>query len=117
MEQSFPTAMKTFSDFKDVYTQENCDYLEYHHPELFAALKDEPDSMQKWTKVYNAMKRYIPNAASSNKDMKKAERNLSKPQSMAVGGVTNTADQAPKMLNDKVKQDNWRRMQARIKGL
>jgi hypothetical protein len=114
-EQSLPNAMKTYSDFRDIYTQENCDYLEYHHPELFRSLQNETDSFDKWTRVYNALKRYIPNAASSAKDQRKAEKNMSKPQSMSVGGRTATGDGAPQRLDHAQKQANWSRMVAAMK--
>jgi hypothetical protein len=116
LQEAFPRAVKTFSDFTQVYTTENCDYLEYHHPELFNSLKQEPDTFEKWTRVYNAIKRYIPNAA-SKKDQTKADKNMSKPQSMAVPGTTQVGDTAPMMLTEDRKKDNWKRMQQRMKGI
>ena len=101
---------QTFPDFEKVCSQENVDYLEYHHPETFAAFKAMPDSFEKWSRVYNAMKRYIPNSDAS-KDAARAERNLKKPQSMSTG-LTQTGDTQPIMgLSEERKRDNWKRMQ------
>lgn len=107
---------RTFPDFDQVCSQSNVDYLEYHHPEAFEALKSMPDSFDKWTKVYNAMKRYIPNN-NAVKDSAKAEKNLKKPQSMS-SALTATGDSQPVMsMNDQRKADNWARMQRVMKGI
>ena len=107
---------QTFPDFDKICSTDNVDYLEYHHPETFAALKSMPDSFEKWTKVYNAIKRYIPNTEAA-KDAKRAEANLKKPQSMS-SGLAQTGDQSPIMaLTEERKRDNWVRMQRKIKGL
>lgn len=103
-------------DFDSVCTSENLDYLEYHYPEVASAFKNAPDGFEKWSNIYKAIKRFIPNT-SGTKDQKKAEKNFIKPQSMSVAGVTQTGDESPKMLDDKRKQDNWTRMQRRMKGL
>ena len=106
----------TFPDFDKICSQENVDYLEFHHPEAFEALKVMPDSFEKWSKVYNAMKRYIPNTNAS-KDAAKAERNLNKPQSIS-SVLAQTGDSAPiTSLSEERKRDNWSRMQRRMKGL
>lgn len=113
----FPQRLSsTYSDFDSVCTAENIDYLEYHHPEMARAFKKAPDSYEKWSDVYKAIKKYIPNNA-SNKDQKKAEKNFNKPQSMSVAGVTQSGDEAPRMLDDKRKADNWSRMQKRMRGI
>jgi hypothetical protein len=102
-------------DFNDVCTQENLDYLEYHHPEIAAAFQAMPEGLNKWTNVYKAMKKLVSNPNSS-KDQKKAEKNFNKPQSMSVAGVTQTGDTAPQILDDKRRADNWARMQRVMKG-
>ena len=103
-------------DFDNVCTTENLDYLEFHYPEVARAFKKAPDSFDKWSDVYKAIKRFVPNN-SNNKDGKSAEKNFKKPQSMSVGGTTQTGDHAPMMLDEKRKQDNWSRMQKRMKGI
>lgn len=113
----FPQRLiQTYNDFDQVCSAENLDYLEYHHPEIAAPYRHMPDGYEKWSLIYKAVKKYIPNST-SDKDQKKAEKNFNKPQSMAVGGATQTLDQAPRSLSDKSKADNWARMQRRMKGL
>ncbi|HAM53715.1 MAG TPA: hypothetical protein DCP92_24610 [Nitrospiraceae bacterium] len=73
--------------------------------------------MQKWCDIYKAVKRFVPNSTTSSKEQKKAEKNLAKPQAMSTAGMTQTGDQAPQYLDDKRKQDNWKRMQLRMKGI
>lgn len=116
--QEVPARLEqSFSDFNTVCSTENLDYLEYHHPEVAEAFKGQPDSFHKWANIYKAIKRYIPNAATSNKDMAKAEKNLTKPQSMSIPGMAATGDSAPRVLDDKAKAANYARMQRIMKGL
>jgi len=112
----FPQRLvSTYSDFNDVCTTENLDYLEYHYPEIASAFKHSPDGFDKWSSVYKAVKRFVPNT-SSQKDQKKAEKNFNKPQSMAASGVSQTGDTSPMQLDDKRRADNWSRMQKVMKG-
>ena len=106
----------TFNDFNQVCTQENLDYLEYHYPEVAAGFKHAPENFETWTNFYKALKRFVPNT-DSKKDMAKMEKNLAKPQSMSLPGVSQTGDQAPAQLNDQRRKDNWNRMQRTMKGL
>jgi len=107
---------QTHSDFNDVCSTENLDYLEYHHPEISRAFASAPDSFQKWSDVYKTVKKLVPNS-NSRKDEKRANENFTRPQSMSVGGVTQTSDHAPHMLNDSKRQANWARMNRVIKGI
>ena len=106
---------ESYSDFNKVCTTENLDYLEYHYPEIARAFKHMPDTFQKWSDVYQAVKRLIPNPE-SKKDQSKAEKNLNKPQAMSIAGKTQTGDNAPQYLDDKRKSDNWARMQKTMRG-
>lgn len=116
-QQEMPNKLvSTFSDFNNVCTTENLDYLEYHFPEVAAPFKHLPDSFEKWAQIYKAVKRFVPNP-DSNRDSKKAEKNFNKPQSMSVSGRTQTTDSLPAFLDDKRKADNWARMQKRMKGI
>lgn len=107
--------VQTFSDFNDVCSADNLDYLEYHYPEVAAPFAHLPDGYAKWAAVYKAVKRFVPNTA-NKKDSKLAEKNFTKPQSMSVGGVTQTGDSAPQQLDEKRRADNWARMQRVMKG-
>jgi hypothetical protein len=102
---------KTYSDFDDLCTPENLDYLEYHYPEVATPYKHMADSFEKWQGLYQAVKKFIPNK-NSVKDAKKMEANLAKPQAMSRPGATQTGDHAPTtQLTDERRQANWERMQ------
>lgn len=115
-QQEFPNKLKSaYSDFDNICTTENLDYLEYHYPEVAAGFKHMPDGFDKWANIYKAVKRFIPNA-DAVKDKGRIEKNSNKPQSMSVSGVTQTGDNAPIQLDDKRRADNWQRMQRVMKG-
>lgn len=115
-QQEFPARLeRDFKDFNHVCTTENLDYLEYHYPEVADVFKELPDGYNKWAKVYNAVKKFVPNL-DAKKDQAKAEKNLLRPQSMSAAGKTATGDSAPMYLDDKRKADNWARMQRAMRG-
>jgi hypothetical protein len=105
----------TYKDFNQVCSADNLDYLEYHYPEIAKAFSHMPDGFDKWSSVYQTVKRFVPNTE-SKKEQVKAEKNFAKPQSMAVAGATQTGDNAPIYLDDKRRADNWARMQRIMKG-
>ena len=104
-------------DFENVCSQENVDYLEYNHPEVFTALKSMPDGLDKWTNIYKAMRRYIPEMTEIKKEAKKAEANLSKPlpPGKAVSKVVTSAPTFD--LSEERRKANWERMQKELKTL
>lgn len=112
-----PLKMKQIHvDFEEVCSQDNIDYLEHHHPEIYRAFKNAPDSIQKFGDAYKVIKKLIPNY-NSKKDENRADRNSVKPQSMNSPGVTQTGDMAPKAnLDSQRRADNWSRMQRVMKG-
>ena len=115
-QQEFPNRLtRDFKDFNQVCSVENLDYLEYHYPEVADVFKELPEGYGKWSKVYNAVKKFVPNL-DSKKDAAKAEKNFMKPQSMSASGKTTTGDSAPQSLDDKRKSDNWKRMQSVMRG-
>ena len=115
--QELPRKIKSeHPDFDHVCSQENVDYLAFHHPELYKRFKNAPESFETYSDLYKAMKRYVPNA-DSRKEQAKIDRNLSKPQSMSQPGATQTGDFAPHKLDDQRRQDNWARMQRTMKGI
>lgn len=114
--QEYPQRLNSdFKDFNQVCSVDNLDYLEYHYPEVAAAYKYVPDGYDKWSNIYKAVKKFVPNV-DSRKESKRAETNFSKPQSIAVPGATPMGDTAPIMLDDKRRADNWARMQRVLKG-
>lgn len=105
----------TYKDFNQVCSADNLDYLEFHYPEIAAPFKYMPDGFEKWSSVYQTVKRLVPNT-DGKKDQRKAEQNFNKPQSMSIAGVTQTGDSAPAVLDEKRRSDNWARMQKVMKG-
>ncbi len=105
----------TFSDFSQVCSDENMDYLKFHYPEVAAGYKHAPDTFETWANIYKAMKKFVPNP-DSRKDQARIEKNLSKPQSMSVPGSTQTGDHAPTELTEQRRKDNWQRMCRVMKG-
>jgi hypothetical protein len=102
-------------DFDEVCSQENLDYLEYHYPEITSAFSHMPDSLDKWTNVYKAVKKFVPNI-NSNPDKAKADKNLNKPQSVSSVS-TESGQNFSKGLPQSRRDQNWERMQKIMKGL
>lgn len=102
-------------DFDEICTQENLDYLEYHHPELSKSMARVPDSIDKWKDIYAAVKRYVPNANSS-RDQKRAEVNLQKPRSSSTPGVATGSSESSTYLSQDRKQANYERMVKQMRG-
>lgn len=103
-------------DFADVCSQENLDYLEYHFPEIAKPYTYMPNSVEKWTLVYKAIKKMIPNTNSKN-DEKKLDKNMSKPQSISAPVARQVGDSAPYILDEARRKSNYDRMQKVLKGL
>jgi len=109
--------LQTFPDFQKVVTTENCDYLDYHYPELTAPFKYMPDGYDKWVAMYNAIRKFVPNN-DSKKDMAKADKNLQKPGSISSTGTSTGTGQMPSaQLTEERKAANYARMQRTLKGL
>lgn len=116
-QQEYPQRLvQTHSDFNQVCNAENIDYLEYHYPEVAAAFKHMPDNYEKWSTVYKAVKRFVPNT-DTRKDTAKMEKNLSKPQSMSSTGTSQSGNITPIRLDEARKKANWERMERTRKGL
>lgn len=113
--QEFPSRLRqVHKDFDSVCSQENIDYLDYHHPEIAEAFNHMPDGFNKWSKVYTAIKKMIPHTTDAEK--KKMTQNLNKPQSMAVSGITQVGDNAPIKLDEARRAENYKRMMRVMKG-
>lgn len=104
-------------DFDQVCSSENLDYLEYHYPEIATPFKYMPDGYEKWSSIYKAVKKFVPNTNSGDA-MKKAEKNLQKPQSVSSPTVATPGQGSlPVVLDEARKAANWERMQRSLKGL
>ncbi len=118
-QQELPTLLaKTYPDYKNIVNEENGAYLEYHHPELYRALIRQPENFESCTDIYNAVKKYVPNATNAKRDSARADANLARPKSISSTGVTQPGQIASLMiLSEEKKASNWERMQRTLKGI
>ncbi len=117
-QQEYPQRLQQiYSDFNQVISSENLDYLEYHYPEIAGPLKRHSDGFDKWSDIYKAVKRFVPNLEGSKKDAAKAEANFAKPKSMSATGMTQMGEPSPNNLSEDRKRANWERMQKMLKSV
>ncbi len=111
--------MKDFPDFKQVCSQENLDYLDYHFPEVSSLAQDYPDGYDKWKKTYNAVKKFIPNHSTARKEAARADLNSNKPRSISSTGPSPTGEKGREAFQDTEarRAENWARMQRTMKGV
>jgi len=117
--QEYPQRLQqTYSDFNQVVSQENLDYLDYHYPEVSNPLQRLQEGFDKWSDIYKAVKKFVPNQATARKDTAKAQQNLNKPKSMSTQGLPNVEQSSgANFLSKDRKQANWERMQKTLRGL
>lgn len=118
-QREYPQRLQqAYPDFNKVVSQENLDYLDYHYPELSQPFQDLPEGFKKWDAIYKAVKRFVPNHASAQKDAAKAQSNLQKPQSMSsTTGSQMSTGPGSAILSRERRQANWERMQKTLKGV
>lgn len=106
---------KAYSDFDQVCSTENLDYLEFHYPEVAGAYKYMPDGFDKWSSIYKAVKRFIPNV-DGKKEAARVDRNLQKPQS--ASSLTQAGHPMPPSndLTEERRKANWERMSRVMKS-
>jgi hypothetical protein len=110
--QEYPQRLqRDFSDFNNIVSSDNLDYLEYHYPEIAGPLKRAQDGYDKWSDIYKAVKRFVPNT-NHKKEASRAEANFNKPKSMSTTQLTERGDNInPVRIDEAKKQANWERMQ------
>jgi hypothetical protein len=98
-------------DFHQVCKSDNLDYLEYHYPEVAVPFKHMVEGYEKWQAIYRAVKRFVPNT-DVQKEIRKADLNSQKPQSMSSPGTSQATNNTPAVKLDEGKRAaNWARMQ------
>lgn len=116
--QEYPQKLqKIYPDFKQTVASDHLDYLEYHYPEVAEPLRHLPDGFDKWSAIYKAVKRFVPNIADSKRDAARADENSLKPKSMSTMNSTPAGQQGSAKLSDDRKAANWERMQRLLKGV
>lgn len=110
--QEYPQRLqREHADFNQIVSEENLDYLEYHYPEVAGPLKRAQEGYDKWSDIYKAVRRFVPNT-NTKKDVAKAESNFNKPKSMSTVQVTERGDSPfPTRISEEKKAANWERMQ------
>ncbi len=109
---------QNFPDLNQVLSQENLDYLDYHYPEVSRPLQRLQEGYDKWSDIYAAVKKFVPNQANAKRDVAKAESNFQKPKSMSAVGMSQPESQpGSHILTEEKRQANWARMQKLLKGV
>src|SRR6185312_3776117 len=79
-QREYPNRLKKdFPDFSHVCSQENLDYLDFHYPEVSRPLQRLGEGYDKWSDIYHAVKKFIPNHSTAEKEAVRAEINSNKP--------------------------------------
>lgn len=103
---------QTYADFSSMVSQENLDYLDFHYPEVSRPLQRLQDGYDKWSDIYLAVKKFVPNQAHVKKDSMRAEQNQMKPRSISSDNVIQPHEQKGAVfLSEDRKAANWQRMQ------
>lgn len=109
---------QNFPDLNQVLSQENLDYLDYHYPEVSRPLQRLQEGYDKWSDIYAAVKKFVPNQANAKRDVAKAESNFQKPRSMSAAAMSQPESQpGSHVLTEEKRQANWARMQRLLKGV
>lgn len=118
-QQEYPERLsRTYTDFNATISDTNLDYLDYHYPEVAGPLKRLPDNFDKWSDIYRAVKKFVPNLDSARKDAAKVDSNFAKPKSMSTNNLTQTGEvTSSHQLTEAKRAANWERMQKTLRGL
>lgn len=114
-QQQLPQKLEqTYRDFNQVCSTENLDYLEYHYPEVASAFKYMPDGFEKWSSIYQSVKRFVPQG--HKEDQKRIEQNMMKPQTSSPSLTDTKPEGSSWKLTEERKRANWERMQRERKS-
>lgn len=112
--QEYPNKlMREFPDFNNVVSQENLDYIDYHFPEVSRPLQRLNDDYDKWSDIYKAIKKFVPNNTSARKDAIKADNNFNKPKSISSTNLTQSGEGNKESWQqiEQRRAENWARME------
>lgn len=117
--QEYPQRLvSTYSDFNQLVSSENLDYLEYHYPEVAIPLKRLTDGFDKWSDIYKAIKKFVPNHSTAKKEAIRAENNFNKPKSISSQSLTQSGEAiSSARLTEEKRAANWERMQKLLKSV
>lgn len=113
-QRSYPQRLsRDYPDIKEVVSQENLDYLEYHYPEIAEMYGNMPDGYDKYSKLYSTMRKLIPQTNKTAAE--RAKRNLSAPQATGGRSATPSRDARATGLSKEQKRANYERMLREMK--
>lgn len=118
--QEYPTRLnKDLPDFRQVCSQENLDYLDYHYPEVSRPLQRLSDGYDKWSDIYHAVRKFVPNHSTAKKESIRADINNNKPKSISSPEMTQSGQPVKESWQqiEQRRADNWARMQRTLKGI
>lgn len=118
-QQEYPQRLvKAYPDFNNVIAQDNLDYLDYHYPEVSRPLQRLGDGFDKWSDIYLAVKKFVPNNTTAKKEAIRAEINQNKPKSISSPTITSPGQGTynPREAEER-RAANWERMQRTMKGV
>jgi hypothetical protein len=118
-QQEYPNRLsQTYPDFNHIISQDNLDYLDYHYPEVSRPLQRLKDGYDKWSDIYQAIKKFVPNTTTAKKDAARAEANFNKPKSISSTSITQPGEAVGSArLTEEKRASNWERMQKILKGV
>jgi len=100
---------KRHTDFKEIVHQENLDYLDYHYPDIAGALAHLPEGVEKWSSIYNTVKKLVPNVGKG--DARRLDQNSQKPQAMTSTSASPSEEKGHgKYLSPAEKSANYKRL-------
>jgi len=118
--QEYPNRlMREFPDFNNVVNQENLDYIDYHFPEVSRPMQRLNDDFDKWSDIYKAIKKFVPNSTTARQESIKAENNFNKPKSISSQNMTPHGDGQRDTWQEieQRRAANWARMERIRKGV
>jgi hypothetical protein len=109
---------QTYPDFNQMISQDNLDYLDFHYPEVSRPLQRLQDGYDKWSDIYQAIKKFVPNSTNAKKDSARADVNFNKPKSISSTTITQPGEaKGAARLTEEKRAANWERMQKILKGI
>lgn len=100
-----------YSDFDQVLSPENIEYLTTNEPALVSAIQSNTDPFQQAEAAYRIAKKFCPKeSVEALENVKKIEENRKKPLSSAAVNKTSSAlDQAHSYANDRILTDEGKK--------
>jgi parvulin-like peptidyl-prolyl isomerase len=118
-QKEYPNRLvQSYPDFNATISPENLDYLDFHYPEVSTPLKRQMDGFDKWSDIYKAVKKFVPNNTTAKREAARADANFAKPKSISSAGMTPSGEpMGSARISQEKRAENWARMQKTLKGV